>query len=90
MESYLFKGLEVEPDHLVVEGWHKPGSLTQASGVWIHAAGGAMLAEAGSYAMNPVDQWIWIAVEHGEADLVWNDSPIHMEEGQFCILPAKS
>jgi hypothetical protein len=38
MESYLFKGVEAEPDTLIVEGWHKPGSLTRASGAWIHAA----------------------------------------------------
>ena len=35
MNSYLLKEI---PDHLAalaVEGYHKPGSLTQASGAWI-------------------------------------------------------
>ena len=40
MESYLFRNLEAEPDTLVVEGWHHPGSLTRTSG-------GAARAEAG-------------------------------------------
>ena len=37
MRSYLLKEI---PDHLAalaVEGYHKPGSLTQASGAWIHS-----------------------------------------------------
>ena len=45
MESYLFAGLEAGADTLVVEGWHKPGSLTRSSGAWIHAAGSVVLEE---------------------------------------------
>ena len=46
MESYLFADVEAAADTMVVEGYHKPGSLTRSSGAWIHAAGTAMF-EAG-------------------------------------------
>ena len=37
MESYLFADVEAAADTMVVEGYHKPGSLTRSSGAWIHA-----------------------------------------------------
>ena len=70
MESYLFADVEAAADIMVVEGYHKPGSLTRSSGAWIHAAGTAMF-EAGRRPIKPHDQWIWFAVEAGEATLVW-------------------
>ena len=87
MESYLFRNLEAEPDTLVVEGWHHPGSLTRTSGAWIHAAGSAML-EPGDYEIKPHDQWVWFAVEEGETDLTWQDSVLNLKEEQTCFLPA--
>ena len=65
MESYLFADVEAAADTMVVEGYHKPGSLTRSSGAWIHAAGTAMF-EAGRRPIKPHDQWIWFAVEAGE------------------------
>lgn len=88
MESYLFEGLEAKADTLVVEGWHKPGSLTQASGAWIHAAGSAMLVEPGTTYLKPHDQWIWLAVESGKAKMVWHGTETVLEESQSCVLPA--
>lgn len=87
MESYLFAGLEAGPGTLVVEGWHKPGSLTRASGAWIHAAGSAML-ESGSYGLHPHEQWVWIAVEDGEATLTWQGTEMLLKAEQTCFLPA--
>ncbi len=87
MESYLFAGLEAGSGTLVVEGWHKPGSLTRASGAWIHAAGSAML-ESGSYALHSHEQWVWIAVEDGEAMLTWQGNELLLKAEQTCILPA--
>ena len=75
MESYLFADVEAAADTMVVEGYHKPGSLTRSSGAWIHAAGTAMF-EAGRRPIKPHDQWIWFAVEAGEATLVWQ-GPVH-------------
>ena len=52
MESYLFADVEAAADTMVVEGYHKPGSLTRSSGAWIHAAGTAMF-EAGRRPIKP-------------------------------------
>ena len=87
MESYLFAGLEADADTLVVEGWHKPGSLTRSSGAWIHAAGSAML-ESGAYAIKPHEQWVWFAVEEGEALLSWQGNELTLKADQTCFLPA--
>ena len=88
MESYLFASVEATADTLVVEGWHKPGSLTRASGAWIHAAGSAML-EAGHYALRShEEQWVWMAVESGEATLHWQDTTLTLKEEETCFLPA--
>lgn len=88
MESYLFAGIEAEPDSLVVEGWHKPGSLTQASGAWIHAAGSAMLIDPGTVELKAHAEWVWLAVEEGQARLSWQDTELELNESQTCILPA--
>ena len=87
MESYLFASLEATADTLVVEGWHKPGSLTRASGAWIHAAGSAML-EAGHYALRAHEQWVWLAVESGEVMLNWQGTALQLKEEETCFLPA--
>ena len=87
MESYLFAGLEADADTLVVEGWHKPGSLTRSSGAWIHAAGSAML-ENGAYVIKPHEQWVWFAVEEGEAQLCWQGNELTLKADQTCFLPA--
>ena len=87
MESYLFASVEAAADTLVVEGWHKPGSLTRASGAWIHAAGSAML-EAGHYDFRAHEQWVWLAVESGEVTLYWQGTPLALKEQETCFLPA--
>ncbi len=87
MESYLFANVEAAADTLVVEGWHKPGSLTRASGAWIHAAGSAML-EDGEYELKNHDQWVWLAVEDGEAVLFWQGTTLTLKESETCFLPA--
>lgn len=87
MESYLFAGVEAAADTLVVEGWHKPGSLTKSSGAWIHAAGSALL-EAGTYVLKPHEQWVWLAVGDGEFQLTWQDAELTLKAEQTCFLPA--
>lgn len=87
MESYLFTNVEAAADTLVVEGWHKPGSLTRASGVWLHAAGTAML-DAGEYPLNRHEQWVWLAVEAGEVTLRWQDAELTLKAKDTCFLPA--
>ena len=87
MESYLCASMAATADTLVVEGWHKPGSLTRASGAWIHAAGSAML-EAGHYALRAHEQWVWLAVESGEVTLNWQGNALSLKEEETCFLPA--
>jgi AraC-like DNA-binding protein len=87
MESYLFRGIEAAPDTLIVEGWHKPGSLTVASGAWISTAGNAVL-ESGTYTLIPHEQYVWFCVENGKANLRWNSTELNLSENDTFILPA--
>ena len=65
MNSYLLSDIPEKLASLAVEGVHKPGSLTQASGAWISAAG-AFVLEKGEYPLNAHEQWVWLAVERGD------------------------
>ena len=87
MESYLFQGMEAAPDTLIVEGWHKPGSLTVASGAWISSAGSAVL-ESGTHTLLPHEQYVWVCLESGSADLKWNHTELNLVENDTFILPA--
>ena len=72
MSSYLLKEIPENLAALAVEGYHKPGSLTLASGAWIHAAGSFVL-EKGVHDLNPHEQWVWLAVEKGSIVLFWDN-----------------
>ncbi|MBQ8160508.1 MAG: AraC family transcriptional regulator [Clostridia bacterium] len=85
MASYLFQ--TQQPGALLVEGWHKPGDLTVASGAWIDTAGNAML-EKGTYHLNPHPQYVWVCVDSGVMVLHWQDRVIELGEHDTCILPA--
>ena len=87
MASYLFSDLDGVAGTLLAEGWHKPGSLTRASGAWIHAAGTATFG-AGSYAIASHEQWVWFAVEAGDVTLHWEDTQLHLKADDTCFLPA--
>ena len=87
MESYLFSSIGDTPGALVAEGWHKPGSLTKASGAWIHAAGTATFG-AGDHPITSHDQWVWFAVEAGEVTLHWQDTQLALKADDTCFLPA--
>ena len=87
MESYLFAGLEATANRLMVEGVHKPGTLTKASGAWIHSAGSAVL-EPGEYTFHARPTWVWFAVEEGDATLNWKGITVRLKKSQNCIIPA--
>ncbi len=86
MESYLLRNVPEELASLVVEGTHKPGSLTLASGAWIHAAGSFVLEE-GSYSLRDHEQWVWLAVEAGAIIVRWDHHELHLSSGSTCFLP---
>ena len=86
MESYLLQNIPDELASLAVEGFHKPGSLTLASGAWIHAAGSFVLEE-GVYPLREHEQWVWLAVEAGEVLLRWDQHDLVLKTGSTCFLP---
>ena len=61
MESWLFGENGLSADEMSVEGWHKPGSLTLCSGLWIHAAGSAVM-NAGEHPIDGHRRFVWLAV----------------------------
>ena len=86
MESYLIRNIPAELASLAVEGDHKPGSLTLASGAWIHAAGSFVLEE-GTYPLREHEQWVWLAVEAGEVLVRWDGHDLLLKAGSTCFLP---
>ena len=86
MTSYLLKEIPEHLSSLAVEGVHKPGSLTQASGAWIHAAG-CFVLEKGTHALNSHDQWVWLAVERGDIILTWDNHELELPAESTCFLP---
>ena len=86
MSTYLLNEIPEKLNALAVEGFHKPGSLTLASGAWIHAAGSFVL-EAGVYPLKAHDQWVWLAVEKGNILLRWEGQELPLDTGSTCFLP---
>ena len=86
MDSFMLKTIPDELASLAVEGFHKPGSLTLASGAWIHAAGSFVL-ENGTYPLKEHEQWIWLAVETGNVLLRWDQHDLLLKAGSTCFLP---
>ena len=86
MKSYLLEHISENMAPLAVEGYHKPGSLTLASGAWIHAAGSFTL-EKGTHPLNPHDQWVWLVVEKGSIVLNWDQHELALSAGSTCFLP---
>jgi len=86
MASYLLQNIPEHLASLAVEGTHKPGSLTLASGVWIHAAGSFVLEE-GYFPLREHDHWVWFVVETGEIMLRWDQHDLILSSGLSCFLP---
>jgi len=86
MKSYLLQKVPSRLSTLAVEGYHKPGSLTLASGAWIHAAGSFVL-EKGIHSLNPHEQWVWLAVERGDIVLSWDNHELALSAESTCFLP---
>ncbi len=74
---------------LLVEGTHTPDALASASGVYIAAAGSAML-QSGNLSLAPCDTWLWLAVENGAMTLSNTDTSFTLCTGECCMLPPAS
>ena len=71
---------------LYVEGVHNPDELARASGVWIAAAGSAMLP-TGVYNVCDTERWLWFAVENGLVQLENDEVSYALRGGDCCMLP---
>lgn len=71
---------------LYVEGVHNPDELARASGVWIAAAGSAMLP-TGVYNVCDTERWLWFAVENGLVQLENDEVSYTLRRGDCCMLP---
>ncbi len=89
MESWLFGETGLTASEISVEGWHKPGSLTLCSGVWIHAAGSAVL-NAGPHAVDGHHMYVWLAVAEGSVSLNRPTDSLTLSVNDTCVLPASS
>lgn len=87
-ESLLFqtRGETSQMPALLVEGSHIPDSLASASGVYIAAAGSAML-QTGNQQLRTCDYWLWIAVENGAMTLNTGANTFTLCTGDCCMLP---
>ena len=86
MSSFLLKEIPEKLQALMVEGVHKPGSLTTASGVWIQRAGSFAVVE-GEYVLNDHPQWVWLVVQKGRIHLNWDGNELELRKGSACFLP---
>ena len=87
MESWLFGETGLTASEISVEGWHKPGSLTLCSGVWIHAAGSAVM-NAGQHPIDGHHRFVWLAVAEGRVTLNRPDDSLALSANDTCVLPA--
>mgnify|MGYP003302947463 FL=1 len=87
-DSLLFqsKGEDTQMPALLVEGSHTPDALASASGVYIAAAGSAML-QNGDQQLRTCDMWLWLAVENGALNIRSQDTSFTLCTGDCCMLP---
>lgn len=88
-DSLLFKAKDSSSTipAVLVEAVHNPDSLAAASGVYISAAGSAML-QSGKHDMFSSSGWLWIAVESGNLDFHCNNETLKMAMGESCMFSA--
>ena len=89
MTSYLFQGMEILPDSVLMEGSNEPDSLVVSGGIWMGHAGSAML-DSGRYDLVPVGRYVWLCLESGSMTLQWNSLSIGFLKGDACVLPSET
>ena len=81
---FIFDENAAETPAVLVEGTHTPDALASASGVFIHAAGNAML-QCSSQRIRPLNHWTWFAVESGSLLLTYDNTELQLGGGDSCI-----
>ncbi len=75
-----------ENQPLLVEAVHTPDELARMSGVWIDAAGSAMLP-GGSFMLKAAGHWLWLAMESGSLQLTADKNTFLLKSGDCCMVP---
>lgn len=90
-DSLLFQNKPDPTDMpaVIVEGSHTPDALAGASGIYIAAAGSAML-QNDVHVLKTMDHWLWFAVETGALVLENEDVSLNLRSGDCCMLPPGS
>ncbi len=91
MKSMLLNPINEGEENLplFVEDVHTPDDLARASGIWIGAAGSAMLPQ-GTYRLTSMDRWLWFAVESGTAQLENDEVSYSLHGGDCCMMPPET
>ncbi|MDD3213044.1 MAG: helix-turn-helix domain-containing protein [Eubacteriales bacterium] len=69
-----------------VQGTHMPAPLVEASGVWIHSAGSAILQQQ-NYRLYTCDKWLWMIVDEGAACFTLRDEETELSKGECMVIP---
>lgn len=87
--SILYQSLQGQAEKIPVsvEGIHQADQLASASGVYIAAAGSAMLT-SGQYEMKPQSNWLLMMCQNGSFQINLND--LRVRNRECCMLPPHS
>lgn len=72
-----------------VEGVHVPTLITRKGGLWLSAAGNALLMQ-NDYTLSEVDSPVWLVCEDGTPTLTLNSICIDMKKGDCVVIPANT
>lgn len=72
---------------IFVQGIHEPAPLVESAGVWIKAAGSAILLQE-EYALSACDAPIWLVLEEGKMLFCHGDTEMPMKSGECMVIPA--
>ena len=87
LTNYLITSQDQQGQALIAQGFHVPAALTRQTGVWIHAAGSLLLTE-GCQEVRGHSQWVWLAVDTGEAEFRWRGESAALKDGEALVIPA--
>jgi AraC-type DNA-binding domain-containing proteins len=71
---------------IAARGSHVPNRLSEQSGVWILRAGKALL-KPGKRHMKPLQEWAYLILETGEAQVNWGGEDISLSDSEGILLP---